>query len=653
MSGIPFPTGNEEEDKSNWGKYTHPGDIHNSKCHDCFGAILWIILFAACLAILFFGISTGRPWALINSWDDTGNYCGHNNKDLADKITGFSESNFTLYDFSEYPVLFFGLPRATKITKEKIGEHQICVKECPSEDHNFTAALLDACDDSSRVCPSYLSQEEQNRERKPGGLCLCPYPTKLLFNRCMPIVESQTAEAITSNITEIIDDIEKLLNNIPGFGQSIASLVDLWFPILIASVLSLVVAFLWICLIGCCAGCIVYTVVILVPILIAALGFWLFFFGEAAFKFNNDNYNKYMAYALWGVAAIILLIVIFLFKKLRNAVQIVKISARALRKNFTVLLAPVFSLVFAIIFWAIIIVSCVYNYTATDFEIKDKNGKSFLSFSFTKSLQYLLIFNLIYVIFISVFVYFENYFAVSSSLVGWYFSDHSKGCCHLNWIYGFWLGFSKYIGTITASALIMTPLYLFIIFMEYLDAKSRQSPSKIGCFVRFLIKCMKCCLWCFEKIMKFLNKALLTVAQIYNRSWIKSASITMDIVLGDVIMTLLVTGVSTFILFLSKLVVASVTTLLFFFYLKYTAQDANGWIVPAVAVFVLSILISSFLINMYDSVIEIILICYQADRDLTNQGANRPMYITDDMSMMIEDLEQSHASNNKIEAESD
>ena len=640
MSGIPHPTGDHKTDKKNWGNYTRPGDIHHSKCHDCLGAIIWLILFAALIAILVVGVSKGRPWAMLNSWDDTGNYCGYDNTKLSPEIKNLG--NFTLYNFTDFKFSFYG---RIKID----GMEAMCVKECPESNVSLEDALLDECPDSERICPAYLTEEQKNQERKKGGLCVCPYKTKAIFNRCIPDIEGFDGP----NASQIIDQIDSMISIIPGFGQSITSLVDLWLPILVASAASLIVALIWICMLGCVAGCIVYLSILLIPALFIVLGIWLFFFGDDAFQMFKPEYSKYMAYALWAVAALLLLIIIFIFKKLKSAVSIIKMSAKALRKNLTIIFTPIIALVLILLFWAAVIVSSVFNYTACDFSIVNQNGISKLSFDFSQSMQYLLIFNLVYAVFISVFVYFENYFAMSSSLVSWYFSDHSKGCCHINWLYGYLLGFTKYLGTITATALLMTPLYLFIIIMEYIDMKTKKNKDSISCFVKFIIKCCKCCLWCFEKIMRFLNKGLLTIAQIYNRSWIKSAAITFKIVLSDVVLTLVVNGVSTFILFLSKIIVAGITTLGFVIYIKYNELDASGWILPAVAVFIISFIVSSFFINLFDSVIDAILICYQSDCDLTKSGADHPMYISEDMNDMIKDIKTSGAKNDKIEARSD
>lgn len=648
VTSITPPTGDKKEDKKEWGKYTRPGDIHNMKCHDCCGWLSFLIILAAFIAILCLGVSLGRPWVLLNSWDDTGNYCGKNNSLLESKIANMSDE-FKLYDFTDQPFLFFAAPRLNILggAIEKPGDIQICVKECPAAD-SYETAFNDNCVDSTRVCPSYFTDAQRTAEMKKGGACVCPYPSHMVMNRCIPKIDKSL---LTANVTNFFDAVTNLVNTIPGFGQSMMACADDYVEILVCSVASLVIAFIWVFLLRCLTGFIVYIAAIAVPIIIAALGVYLYFNGAGSFGFNNDQYNKYMSYALFAVAAILLIIIIFLWSRLKQAVAVMKIAAKALGSNITALFAPVLTLVFILVFWAAIIVSCCYNYTTGDFSVVAKeNGKLDLVMVLNEKLQYLLIFNLIFLVYISVHCYFVNYYAVSASVVEWYFGEHGNKCCNCRCLYGFWLAWTKSLGTITVSALIMTPIYLFIIFMEYLDAKSKQDPSALGTFVKFLIKCMKCCLWCFEKIMRYLNKSLMTFSQIYNKSWLKSAKLTMDILLSDIITTLLVNGISSFILFLSKVVVCGLSTLIFFLWIKYQNKEKNGWLLPSAIVFLLSYVISSFVINMFDSLIDIVFICYLSDKDLTKDGAIRPMYIDSEMNQIVDNMKKSQAKDGKVEA---
>ena len=609
MSGTPLPTGDRHRDKEHWGDYRRPGDVHHSSCHTCFCVIVFLAIIAATIAVLVIGLTNGRPWAVINAYDSTGNYCGIDNSQLKGHIYGYENSGFVLRNYTEFPYMWF--------------TYQMCVKQCPGEDvGDYATAIQDSCDDAKRICPPNLTEEQAAAERKQGGLCMCPYPTINIMNRCIPTLEDAVAQSLAGNVTSMVNAVKGIVFSIPGFGQSVMSCVEYWKAILGFSIASLIVAFIWIMLLRCLSCCIVYFVVILVPILIAVIGFWFFKYGEGSFGMTNENSHKYLAYALWALAGLLLLIIIFLWGKLSAAVQVIKIAARALGANLSSLFAPVISVIVALIFWAVIVVSSVYNYTGSDFKIIERDGEKVMKLILDDKTQYLLIYNLIFAIYISAHVYFANYYAQSSAIVDWYFSDKEKMCClNCRCLYGFFLAWTKGLGLITVTALIMTPLYLFIIIMEYIDRKTKDST--IGVLWQCIIKCMKCCLWCFEKIMKYLNKVLLTISQIYNTGWCKSAQLTMTVLMKDIIMVLLMNGISTFILFLSKVVCAAVTTLCFVLYLKFGVKNPSPWWLAALIVFVLSYLITGFLINMFDNIIDIIFVCYQSDNDLKKRKHHR------------------------------
>ena len=651
MSGTPLPTGDRHRDKEHWGDYRRPGDVHHSSCHTCFCVIVFLAILAATIAVLVIGLMNGRPWALINAFDSTGNYCGIDNTQLKGHIYGYENSGFVLRNYTEFPYMWFTY--RPNLGAGLIDKVQMCVKQCPGEDvGDYVTAIQDSCDDAKRICPPNLTEQQAAAERKKGGLCMCPYPTINIMNRCIPTLEDAVAQSLAGNVTSMINAVKGIVFSIPGFGQSVMSCVEYWKAILGFAVASLIVAFIWIMLLRCLSCCIVYFVVILVPILIALLGFWFFKYGEGSFGMTNANSHKYMAYALWALAGLLLLIIIFLWGKLSAAVQVIKISARALGSNMSSLLAPIISIIVALIFWAVIVVSCAYNYTGSDFKIIEKDGEKQMKLILDQKTQYLLIYNLIFAIYISAHVYFANYYAQSSAIVDWYFSDKEKMCClNCRCLYGFFLAWTKGLGLITVTALIMTPLYLFIIIMEYIDRKTKDST--IGVLWQCIIKCMKCCLWCFEKIMKYLNKVLLTLSQIYNTGWCKSAQLTMTVLMKDIIMVLLMNGISTFILFLSKVVCAAITTLCFVLYLKFGVKNPSPWWLAALIVFVLSYLISGFLINMFDNIIDIIFVCYQSDNDLTNNGAIRPLFISGDMDNLIQDFKHAKAKSAKVEPASE
>jgi hypothetical protein len=437
----------------------------------------------------------------------------------------------------------------------------------------------------------------------------------------------------------------------PAVGQGITATIELSSIIAMWVGASFVISFIWIGLLRCVTGAIVYISVILVPITVAAVGAGLWLYGENAFVFRDyDNSHRYTAGVCFGIAVIILFVVIFLWGKFKAAVAVIKIAARAFSANVTALAAPLLSILLLAIFWAITIASCVFNYTSAEFTIglRESTKTPYLTYDLDKNLQYVLVFHLVYLVFISVHIYFTNYYAQSSAIVEWYFKPDKGSLCNCRCLYGFGLALTKSLGTIALSALIMTPIYLMILACEYLDRKSKEAGETIPCFVKFLITCMKCCLYCFEKFMRYLNKSLLTCSQIYNIGWWKSAKLTIDLLVSDVVMTAIMNGITSFIIFLSKVAVGALATVGFICYLKYIGDETAGWVFPAFIVFFLSYIVGAFILGLFTNTIDIVFVCYQADVDLAEN--EEEMYISQEMGDMVDDLKAT-AGDGKVEGE--
>jgi hypothetical protein len=76
--------------------------------------------------------------------------------------------------------------------------------------------------------------------------------------------------------------------------------------------------------------------------------------------------------------------------------------------------------------------SAVFNYASSDFAIEERvDGEPFLTTSFDQKLQYMLIYILVYLILISVFVYFTNSHTQSIAIVDWYFMEDTGTTCNL------------------------------------------------------------------------------------------------------------------------------------------------------------------------------------------------------------------------------
>ena len=62
-----------------------------------------------------------------------------------------------------------------------------------------------------------------------------------------------------------------------------------------------------------------------------------------------------------------------------------------------------------------------------------------------------------------------------------------------------------HLGSVAFGSFIIALIQFIRIIMKYLEKRSKKWGAAGKAMVP-LLKCIQCCLWCFEKCMKFLNK---------------------------------------------------------------------------------------------------------------------------------------------------
>lgn len=58
-------------------------------------------------------------------------------------------------------------------------------------------------------------------------------------------------------------------------------------------------------------------------------------------------------------------------------------------------------------------------------------------------------------------------------------------------------------GSIAFGSLLIAIIQLIRIILEYIDHKLKGKENRV---VKFILCCCKCCFWCLEKFMKFINR---------------------------------------------------------------------------------------------------------------------------------------------------
>jgi len=176
-----------------------------------------------------------------------------------------------------------------------------------------------------------------------------------------------------------------------------------------------------------------------------------------------------------------------------------------------------------------------------------------------------------------------------------------------------------HLGTAAFGSLIIAIIQVIrsiVIFIEKTAAKRKDSGiSKI------ILKMMRCCLWCVEKFMKFVNKQAYIQTAMLGHSFCKAARCSFTLIMKNILRVSAVSMVAEFVLLTGKLFVVVVTTTGAYIYLDDHFEDElNGLWLPVALVSIISYFIAQMFSEVFGMAISTILQCFIVDEELFEQS---------------------------------
>uniref|UniRef100_A0A8C7YSB2 Choline transporter-like protein n=1 Tax=Oryzias sinensis TaxID=183150 RepID=A0A8C7YSB2_9TELE len=194
-------------------------------------------------------------------------------------------------------------------------------------------------------------------------------------------------------------------------------------------------------------------------------------------------------------------------------------------------------------------------------------------------------------------------------------------------------------GTLAFGALILSVVQLIRVLLEYLDHKLKGAQNK---FAKFLLCCLKCCFWCLEKIIKFLNRNAYIMVAIYGKNFCTAAKDAFFLLLRNMIRVAVLDKVTDFLLFLGKLLVVGLVGVFAFFFFSGrvkafadTAPNLHYYWVPILTVAVGSFLIASGFFSVYSMCVDTLFLCFCEDLERNDGSPARPYYMSSSLGEVL------------------
>ncbi|CAM9338575.1 unnamed protein product [Lampetra planeri] len=204
-------------------------------------------------------------------------------------------------------------------------------------------------------------------------------------------------------------------------------------------------------------------------------------------------------------------------------------------------------------------------------------------------------------------------------------------------------------GSLAFGSLILSFVQIIRVLLEYLDHKLKGAQNKC---TRFLLCCLKCCFWCLEKFIKFLNRNAYIMVAIYGKNFCTSAREAFFLLMRNVIRVAVLDQVTDFLLFLGKLLIVGVVGVFAFFFFsgqvkafEDTAPTLHYYWVPIVTVAIGAYFIAHGFFSVYAMCVDTLFLCFLEDLERNDGSPERPYLMPHSLQKILKKKNKRRADN--------
>ncbi|XP_061099496.1 choline transporter-like protein 5-A isoform X2 [Conger conger] len=675
---------------------TFRGPTHNRSCTDVLCCVLFIIVILGYIALGTVAWIHGDPRKVVYPTDSNGQFCGQKGTPNAKKAILFYfnmlkcaspavlinlQCPTTQLCVSKCPDRFATYSDMQYHYRSNRSYWDYYRQFCKPGFDNPRKAVAHVLRDED--CPSMIVPSRPFLQR-------C-FPDFITRNGTLTVANKTAFKDVlgqTRSVTELRDaanGITGLLDTKEVGTKIIEDYASSWYWILIGLVIAMVVSLIFILLLRFTAGFLLW-VIIFGVIAMVAYGIWHCYWEFVTLRGKPDaevaisdigfqtDFRVYLELSqTWLVFMIclsvteisIVLMLIFLRNRVRIAIALLKEGSKAIGYIMSTLFYPIITfllLAVCISYWAVTAVflassgeavykvmpaqpNCMYANLTCDPETFNKTNVtkvcpgSQCTFAFYggESLYHRYIFilqlcNLLVFLWLVNFTIALGQCTLAGAFASYYWALKKPADippCPLFSSFG--RAIRYHTGSMAFGSLILAIVQLIRIVLEYLDHKLKGAQNV---FARFLLCCLKCCFWCLEHFIRFMNRNAYIMIALHGKNFCTSAREAFFLLMRNVVRVAVLDKVTDFLLFLGKvLIAASVGVLAFFFFtrkiplVQQEVPELNYYWVPLLTVIFGSYLIAHGFFSVYAMCVDTLFLCFLLDLEKNDGSVARPHYM--------------------------
>ncbi|KAF7236121.1 Choline transporter-like protein 4 [Varanus komodoensis] len=172
----------------------------------------------------------------------------------------------------------------------------------------------------------------------------------------------------------------------------------------------------------------------------------------------------------------------------------------------------------------------------------------------------------------------------------------------------------------------------------------KKAPYAHNPAARCILCCLKCCFWCLEKFIKFLNRNAYIMIAIYGKNFCVSAKNAFKLLMRNIARVVVLDKVTDLLLLFGKLlVVGGVGVLAFFFFTdrihisnsQFRSPVLNYYWLPILTVVVGAYFIAQGFFSVYNMCVDTLFLCFLEDLERNDGSQEKPYYMSKSLMKIL------------------
>jgi len=200
-----------------------------------------------------------------------------------------------------------------------------------------------------------------------------------------------------------------------------------------------------------------------------------------------------------------------------------------------------------------------------------------------------------------------------------------------------------HLGTIAFGSLLIAIIRTIRTVLEYIEKKCKKLNNDLA---KCLIWTCKCCLWCLEKFMRFINRNAYIMCAVKSTNFCKSAKEAFNLLMRNLVRVVVLDSVVDFLLFLGKLVIVLVTGVVSYLAfsghipdIKDDIPTLNYFFTPIVFIVIGSYFIASSFFGVYAMAVDTLFLCFLEDLERNDGSLEKPYFMSRSLKRILGKME--------------